>query len=297
VFRHVVRLAAATIAVAAAGVVVPAPAQASICSTASGVSVVVDFHQLGGGVQTACDSGGAGKYADQQFADAGHTLTYVQGEAFVCQVDSKPASQCAHTPPADAYWSLWWSDGKSGEWKYASVGVTQLKVPNGGYVALSWQGQSSQAKPRVTPTAHSSPSPTAHPSSHPTSHPSSPPSSGAHQSASPGQAPSSSAASGAPGAGPTSGADPSSKGTQRKGGGQHHQAKPSKDQTKSKAVSGTDSTQSGEPVAGVASAGPGDSGGSDSAGLPGWVAPAAIAVLFAGSGAIVLARRGRSGGA
>ena len=48
--RHVVRLAAAALVAAAAVVVAPA-AQAATCGTSPGVSVVVDFHQLGG-VQT-----------------------------------------------------------------------------------------------------------------------------------------------------------------------------------------------------------------------------------------------------
>ena len=61
--RLVVRLAAAVLVAAAAGLGVSAPAQAASCSSAHGVSVVVDFHQLGGGVQSACDAGGGGKTA------------------------------------------------------------------------------------------------------------------------------------------------------------------------------------------------------------------------------------------
>jgi hypothetical protein len=44
----------------------------------------------------------------------------------------------------------------------------------------------------------------------------------------------------------------------------------------------------------VSSGGSGDSG---SGGLPGWVAPLAIAALFAGAGAIALVRRKTRGGA
>ena len=136
---------------AAAGVVTsPGAAHAASCGTASGVTVVVDFHQLGG-VQSACDANGAGEYAADQFTDVGHTLTYVQGQAFVCQVDAAPTTQCVRTPPATAYWSLWWSDGKSGTWTYASLGVGSLKVPAGGYVALSWQKGGAQAPPTGHP--------------------------------------------------------------------------------------------------------------------------------------------------
>ena len=279
----VVRLAAAALAVAGAGLVAPSLAQASTCGTASGVSVVVDFHQLGGGVRTSCDAGGAGKYADAQFADVGHVLTYVDNEPFVCQVDGAPDRTCPRTPPANAYWSLWWSDGKSGEWEYASLGVTSLKVPNGGYVALSWQGQSSQAKPGVPPTAHTSSSPSPSPSHHP-SQTSSP-----RPSADPGQAPSS-----VPG--PTSATSDSATPATTGGHSKQH-ADPSKaGRSEDKPSHGADRTDAAEPLGQVDRTAARDDGGSDSGGLPGWVAPVAIAVLFVGAGAIVLTRRKTDGG-
>jgi hypothetical protein len=280
--RLVVRLAAAALAVAAAGLVVPSPAQASTCSTASGVSVVVDFHQLGGGVNSSCDAGGAGKYAAQQFADVGHVLTYVDNEPFVCQVDGAPDRTCPRTPPADAYWSLWWSDGKSGTWSYASVGVTALKVPNGGYVALSWQGQSSQAKPRVAPSARNGGSPSPSPSHHPSSAPAS---------GGPGQAPSSAPA---PTTAPTTSATPAQTGVNGK---QH--ADPSKGgrAAQDKPAHGNDRTEAAEPLGQVSQAAAREDGGSDSGGVPAWVAPVAIAVLFVGAGAIALTRRKPNGGA
>ena len=282
--RRVGRLAAATLAVAAAGVVVPSSAQASTCSTASGVSVVVDFHQLGGGVQTFCDAGGAGKYADQQFTDAGHTLTYVQNEAFVCRVDGVPASDpCVRTPPADAYWSLWWSDGKSGTWSFASSGVASLKVPAGGYVALSWQKGNAQVKPGVAPKPHGV-TPTSSPTPRPPSSP--------HPSHGPSQGPSSSTAPGAPTTPPsatTSG--PSTSRHPHHGKATHGQRsatpKPSSD--------GSDGTHALGPASDV-SDGSGGSGGSGSGGLPGWVAPVAVAAVFVGVGTITLLRRKNSGG-
>ena len=286
VLRHVVRLAAVILAVAAAGVVLPSPAGATTCGTASGVSVVVDFHELGGGAQSSCDAGGAGEYADQQFADAGYTLTPVNNEpGFVCQVDRLPQTRCDRTPPANAYWSLWWSDGTSGKWKYSSVGVTSLKVPAGGYVALSWQKGNAQAPPRVAATSHSSASPTTS-SSSPTSPP--PPS---HPTRDPRPSATSSAPA-APTSGPTTPASAAtSQGSSK--AGKHDRAKPSQRSSAGDPASGatdaTGATEAAGPVSGVDPAGP--SGGSGAGGLPGWVAPAAIVVLFAGAGAVVLARR------
>jgi len=291
VSRYAVRLAVATLAVAAAGVVVQPPAEAATCSSASGVSVVVDFHQLGGGVQTFCDAAGAGKTAWVQFGDAGHGLTDVQRQpGFVCRVDGVPASDpCVNTPPADAYWSLWWSDGKSGTWQYSSTGAASLKVPAGGYVALSWQQGSAKAAPGVTPTAHQSSPPAPPPTSHPSSPSSSPPKS-------PGASPNSgSTSTSGPASGPASGS------TSTAGPGKHPQG------TKKSGASHPHSQQTdgASPVAkGTDASVPTEAGGSldpassstSDGGLPGWVAPAAVLLLFAAAGTVVAVRRRGSGG-
>ena len=286
--RHVVRLVVAVLVTAAAGLGLSAPAQAATCGTASGVSVVVDFHQLGG-VQTACDSGGAGKYAAAQFTDVGHTLTYVQGEAFVCQVDGAPDTQCVRTPPATAYWSLWWSDGKSGTWTYASVGVGSLKVPDGGYVALSWQKGSAQVPPGVAPTSHAASSPTSHPTSQappsPTPTPNHGPSGGAGGSSSgPTSAPTGASSSASSSASATT--KPTAQG-HHPAKGQHHEkatATPTGDPTDLPAT-----TKAAEPLNRAAT-------DSDS-GLPGWVAPVLVGALFAAAGVVAFVRRKRAGGA
>jgi hypothetical protein len=160
--RAVIRLVAATVLVAAAGTVVQSPAHAAACTSADGVSVVVDFNQLGGGVQRACvpDQGTA---ADL-FVAAGHALEQVQQQpGFVCRVDGLPSDQaCVRTPPTNAYWGLWWSDGQSGTWTYATQGAYDLDVPDGGSVAFSWNGSSTRSEPSATPPDHGaepSPSP------------------------------------------------------------------------------------------------------------------------------------------
>jgi hypothetical protein len=286
--RLVVRLAVAVLVAAAVGLGVPGEAQAATCSGAHGVSVVVDFHELGGGVQTACDAGGAGRTADAQLRDVGHALTYVQRQpGFICRIDGQPANDaCVNTPPADAYWSLWWSDGKSGKWTYASQGASSLKVPDGGYVGMSWQGSGAKSSPGAPPTTHRT-----QPTSSPTTHPPSP-----HPSTSTGPAPPSSSAPGDPGASSTPSA--TSNPTQKAvgGHGKHHDATPPNGAGPGKASQGQDQTEGVGPVGDVASGGPGDGGGSGSDGLPGWVAPVAIALLFVAAGTIVFARRRSSGG-
>jgi hypothetical protein len=151
----------AALGLVAAGLVLlsQAPAAAAGCTGSGGVTVVVDYHQLGGGVQQACDADGGGKAASTVFPDSGFPLTYVQRQpGFVCRVSGAPSSDpCVNTPPARAYWSLWWSDGTSGSWTYASTGVGSLTVPDGGYVAFSWQGQDGKAAPGVAPTPRTAP--------------------------------------------------------------------------------------------------------------------------------------------
>ena len=265
--RLVVRLVVWVLVSSAAGLAVPATASAATCGTASGVTVVVDFHRLGGGAQSACDLHGGGGTAATQFTDVGHTLTYAQRQpGFVCRVDGSPSSDpCINTSPADAYWSLWWSDGKSGQWSFSSQGVGSLTVPEGGYVALSWQGGDSKAVPRVAPKPHAtaSPSPTSHPSTAPPASPSS---------GSTTPTPSSSSA--------TSSATPLG---HHQGGGHHRRGHHDPAATPA-------ATAHADAAPGTTPAEPTGSG------LPGWVAPGLVALVFASAAAVFVVRRKRPGG-
>lgn len=277
--RYVVRLVAAVVLTAATGLGVPAPALAASCSTGHGVTVVVDFHQLGGGAQSACDLGGAGRLASTQLIDVGHTLRYAQQQpGFVCRVDGSPSSDpCVTTSPADAYWSLWWSDGTSGRWSFSSEGVGSLTVPDGGYVALSWQGGSNKAPPRVTPRAHptAAPSPTSSPSHAPPSPPSRP-----------------TTAPSTPTSGPTASAMPSTStdapSTSPPGhhGGSGRQAGRSGHHGSSSSPSPTGHADAARAAAPVEPTG---------SGLPGWVAPGLVALMFAAAAGVYAVRRRRSG--
>ncbi|GAB3769200.1 hypothetical protein FB382_002530 [Nocardioides ginsengisegetis] len=291
-------LVAAVLVTAATGVIPAAPTQAAACSTASGVTVVVDFHELGGGVQQVCDAGGAGDDAATQFEDSGFALTRVQRQpGFVCRVNNAPSSDqesCVNTPPADAYWGLWWSDGTSGTWTYASQGVDSLTVPEGGYVALSWNGSSTKSPPGAAPTAHktASPTPSPSPSHQPTQQPTQQPT---HA---PSQQPGTGGGTTAPASGATApSVSASSAGSKPDGkhGGKHgqkkrHHASPSAGASSSATA---DPSGSASPAAGDVPAA--EAPTPDDGGLPAWVAPAAIAVLFAAAGATALVRRRRAG--
>jgi len=157
--RLAVLVAAALVAAAGLVGLSSGPAAAALCS-GSGVNVVVEFNGLGGGVQKGCDPGGAGRSGDKVFPAAGFGLTYAQREpGFVCRVRNAPQSaQCVNASPTNAYWGLYWSDGKSGKWTYSSSGVAGTSVPNGGFLAFSWQNGGSADPPGAAPV-NSQPAP------------------------------------------------------------------------------------------------------------------------------------------
>jgi len=124
------RRAAALLAavVVAAGLVAAEarPAFAAACAPGTGVTVVVDFGPLGGGVTVGCHTGdpATGLAA---LTGAGFTVTGTQrwGLAFVCRIDGKPTpaqDPCVNTPPATAYWSYWHAS-PGGAWTYSTVGA------------------------------------------------------------------------------------------------------------------------------------------------------------------------------
>jgi hypothetical protein len=172
-------LAAAVLVAAAVGLpalVLTGPARAATCADSGGVSVVVDFKSLGGGAQSLCDADGGGQNASVLFTDNGYELTYAQRTpGFVCRVQGLPTPDqdpCINTSPSNAYWGVWWSDGKKGKWTYSTLGVGSLTIPAGGSVALAWDDLDGQSKPGVAPpktaTATPSPSPTVKPTPTPT---------------------------------------------------------------------------------------------------------------------------------
>jgi len=112
---------------------------AGACQHGHGVTVVLEPGSLGGRTEVSCDASGGGRTAARIFADVGHELRPVSSSPdFVCRVDDRPAdASCAQVPPADAYWSLWWSDGST-PWTYASLAAGGLTVPDGGAVAFTW---------------------------------------------------------------------------------------------------------------------------------------------------------------
>ncbi len=271
----------------------PAPASAAApCPGASGVTVVVDFHELSGGVRQACEPEGGDKTAAKLFPAAGFPLTYVQRfPGMVCQVSGKPAdSPCVEAPPTDAYWALWWSDGESGTWAYSSLGVDSLTIPPGGYVAFSWNGSKAKSPPGVDPTPHPpdepSPTPTKAPTKAPT--PTKPPT----QSPTPSAEPTTPSAPSTPTESPTPEATPTPEPTKTRE--PSPSATPSPSDTDDATAAPTDDSTPGDAAPPPGSGGGPDDAGSDSGGLPGWVPPVLVVGLLAAAGGVAYVRRSRA---
>lgn len=126
------------------------------CPTASGVTVVVDFQQLGGGVKVRCATGGADT-GFQALDRSGFSWTpTVRFPGFLCRIDGVPADDpCQTTPPTTRYWS-YWNATRGGTWCYGNFGAGNRTPPAGtveGWSMSLDRGTSSAPEPRVAPPA------------------------------------------------------------------------------------------------------------------------------------------------
>lgn len=181
--RPRLRSLVAGLSLAAATLVgLPATASASgtsapgYCTDSIGVTVVVDFQDLPGGVVVRCfthpTSSSTGLDALQ---GAGFRVTGVArygNDSFVCRIDGepKPADEaCIDTPPATDYWSYWYASN-GGTWKYSALGAMSHQVIRGGFEGWSFSHNKTAGAtppPRVAPNhaIAAKPTPTPRPSS------------------------------------------------------------------------------------------------------------------------------------
>lgn len=268
------------LAVAGAGFV-PAPATAAGYCSGSGVSVVVDFGALGGGIEKFCDASG-NRNAAQAFENTQNHLSYAQRQpGFVCRVRGIPASDpCVNTSPADAYWGLYWSDGTSG-WKYSSVAAGSLTVPAGGSVAFSWQNGGTADPPGTAPAAPpAAQSSAAAPTAAPTRTPAKPRSSATAKAPVAGRASTSASASASPSASGSASATPAA-GTS---------APPSP----SASTPATPSASASTAVAGGTTTARLDDSNGSGDGLPWWLPVGSIVALAGAGGVVWQVRRARA---
>lgn len=148
------------------------------CPGTTGVTVVVDYHALGGGVVVRCAPGSPAS-GFKALQAAGFDLVEVQNvPGFLCRIDGKPnAAQdaCRNTPPASAYWSYWHAD-RGGSWVASQQGGKTRKPPPGSVDGWSFTDDGSPGgaspPPGIAPPAEpATPKPTAKPTPKPTPKP------------------------------------------------------------------------------------------------------------------------------
>ncbi|MFE2870883.1 flagellar hook-length control protein FliK [Embleya sp. NPDC059259] len=131
---------------------------AGVCPSNDGVTVIVDFQELGGATIVRCAPGdqatGLAALKNAGFETAG---TARWGEAFICRIENEPGpatEPCLNTPPANAYWSYWHAPN-NGTWTYSSWGASNRKPPPGSFEGWSFakdRTASTNPPPRVAPS-------------------------------------------------------------------------------------------------------------------------------------------------
>ncbi|WP_422646930.1 ABC transporter substrate-binding protein [Actinoalloteichus caeruleus] len=145
--------------------VTPTSGSAGYCPDANGVTVVIDFQELGGQTIIRCAHGDqATGHAALRNAGINITGTNRWGEAFICRIEGLPvpeAEPCIDTPPATAYWSYWHSPN-GGAWEYSQWGVMNRKPPLGSFEGWSFslnRTETTNPPPRVAPRRPAAPPP------------------------------------------------------------------------------------------------------------------------------------------
>ncbi|MFY1638128.1 hypothetical protein ACN27F_33415 [Solwaraspora sp. WMMB335] len=142
-----------------------AAGRAGYCPDGDGVTVIVDFQDLGGSTIIRCAVGDqASGHAALKNAGISITGTVRWGESFICRIEGKPTAAeepCVDTPPATAYWSYWHAP-HGGTWTYSQHGVMARKPPLGSFEGWSFaknRTASTSPPPRIAPVRPAPPPP------------------------------------------------------------------------------------------------------------------------------------------
>lgn len=126
-------VAAALLVAGSFGAAPPASARpTAACTGQSGVTVVVDFGTLGGGVQIRCVTQAVTSGFDA-LRKAGFTYdATARFGGLLCRIDGRPADDpCINAPPPDRYWAYWTATAPGGSWTYSDQGAGNRVPPPG----------------------------------------------------------------------------------------------------------------------------------------------------------------------
>lgn len=149
----IVAVAAVALAPATAGAIDHSKGHPGYCRTDTGVTVVVDFQDLGGTPIVRCAPKTTRGTGLDALKGAGFQIAGVQrwGEAFVCRIENRPSAveelpirghegyreACVDTPPAAGYWSYWHA-GNNCQWEYSQWGAKNRDFVPGGFEGWSF---------------------------------------------------------------------------------------------------------------------------------------------------------------
>lgn len=134
------------------------PVTGVACGPGEGVTVVVDFSSLGGGVRIGCAPGEqATGFSALTAAGFARDSGPVAGS--VCTIDGLPAEGYPYCWSTGGYWS-YWKKARGGAWGFASVGGGAGPVPVDAVEGWSWAGGFTATAPRADETSAPPPSTT-----------------------------------------------------------------------------------------------------------------------------------------
>lgn len=143
------------------------PAQASPTASASasanepcldnvGITVVIDFQELGGEANVRCAPGSVVDGFDALNQAGINYQTARNSPGFVCKIAGLPSNDpCINPSPAGAYWSYWIAP-RGGQWCYSNLGAAARTrpLPPGSIEGWSFsqnRGATAATPPRVVP--------------------------------------------------------------------------------------------------------------------------------------------------
>jgi len=123
------------------------------CPDEDGVTVVVDFAQLGGESIVRCAVGSQPRTGLEALKAAGFQIDGVQrwGEAFVCRIEDRPSAAeelplngndgyreaCIDTPPSTGHWGYFHAEN-GGPWVFSGAGGKNRDAVAGGFEGWSF---------------------------------------------------------------------------------------------------------------------------------------------------------------
>jgi hypothetical protein len=137
----VIRRLVGALALVAIGIPVPVaatPAQPTSsadgpCTDNVGITVVIDFQELGGGVNVRCANEPVTSGLDALDKAGIVWQGTLRFPGVVCRIAGQPGADteaCGNTPPLSAYWSYWVAP-RGGQWCFSNLGAGNRKPPAG----------------------------------------------------------------------------------------------------------------------------------------------------------------------